>query len=66
MRKLLLLLTAATLTLSAQNGKTQLKVGDKAPDFELKGSDNKSYTLSQFKGNKNVVMAFFPMAFTGG
>ena len=42
MRKLLLLLTAATLTLSAQNGKTQLKVGDKAPDFELKGSDNKS------------------------
>ena len=66
MRKLLLLLTAAALTLSAQNGKTQLKVGDSAPDFKLPGSDGKSYTLSQFKGQKNVVVAFFPLAFTGG
>jgi peroxiredoxin Q/BCP len=43
-----------------------LKVGDAAPDFELKGSDGKTYTLSQFKGKKHVVLAFFPKAFTGG
>jgi peroxiredoxin Q/BCP len=43
-----------------------LKVGDKAPAFELKGSDGKTYTLDQFKGKKAVVIAWFPKAFTGG
>ena len=42
------------------------QVGDAAPDFELTGSDGKTYTLSQFKGEKPVVIAFFPKAFTGG
>ena len=46
--------------------KTSLKVGDKAPDFKLKGSDGKDYTLAQFKGNQAVVIAWFPKAFTGG
>jgi peroxiredoxin Q/BCP len=42
-----------------------LKVGDPAPDFTLPGSDGKPYSLSQLKG-KTVVLAWFPMAFTGG
>lgn len=43
-----------------------LKVGDKAPDFELKGSDGKTYKLSSFQGKSPVVIAWFPKAFTGG
>src|ERR1051325_11556650 len=44
----------------------QLKVGDPAPNFELKGSDGKMYRLSDFKGKKPVVLAWFPKAFTPG
>ena len=43
-----------------------LEVGDKAPDFSLQGSDVETYSLSQFAGDKPVVIAFFPKAFTGG
>jgi len=43
-----------------------LAVGDMAPDFTLPGSDGSDATLSSFKGQKNVVLAFFPKAFTGG
>jgi len=43
-----------------------LEVGDPAPDFRLQASDGKEYTLSQFKGKRPVVIAFFPKAFTGG
>jgi len=43
-----------------------LKVGDDAPNFEMKGSDGKTYKLSDFKGKKPVVIAWFPKAFTGG
>ena len=46
--------------------KTHLKVGDAAPDFNLRGTDGKNYTLSEFKGKKNVVLAFYILAFTGG
>jgi len=46
--------------------RAELKVGDKAPAFELKGSDGKTYTLDQFKGKSGVVIAWFPRAFTGG
>ncbi len=42
------------------------KVGEPAPDFKLTGSDGNTYTLSQFKGEKSVVIAFFPKAFTTG
>ena len=44
----------------------ELKVGDAAPEFSMKGSDGKTYTLSDFKGKKAVVVAWFPKAFTGG
>ena len=43
-----------------------VKEGEKAPDFKLKGSDDKEYTLKQFKGKQAVVIAWFPKAFTGG
>ncbi len=43
-----------------------LKAGDAAPDFALPGSDGKTYRLSDFKGKKAVVVAWFPKAFTGG
>ena len=43
----------------------ELKIGDAAPDFTLPGTDGKTYTLSQLRG-KNVVLAWFPKAFTGG
>lgn len=44
-----------------------LKAGDAAPDFELKGSDGKTYKLAELlKTNKAVVVAWFPRAFTGG
>ncbi len=46
--------------------KTHLKVGSPAPDFTLRGTDAKTYKLSDFRGKKNVVLAFYVLAFTGG
>jgi peroxiredoxin Q/BCP len=46
--------------------KTHLKVGDPAPDFTLHATDGKTYKLSDFKGKKNVVLAIYVLAFTGG
>jgi len=43
-----------------------LKVGDKAPDFKLMGTDGKEYTLKQFQGKSAVVVAWYPKALTGG
>ncbi|HYO83025.1 MAG TPA: redoxin domain-containing protein, partial [Bryobacteraceae bacterium] len=57
------------LGLVAQNAappKTHLKVGDPAPDFTLSSSTGKPIKLSEYRGNKTVVVAFFPAAFTGG
>jgi len=51
---------------------TNLKVGQAAPDFTLpssiSGPDGRkvSYKLSDFKGKKTVVLAFYVFAFTGG
>lgn len=42
-----------------------IAVGDEAPDFSLKGPDGEMITLSSFRGNKNVVLVFFPLAFSG-
>ena len=44
----------------------ELKVGDQAPDFSLQASDGKTYKLSDFKGKKAVVVAWFPKAMTTG
>lgn len=46
--------------------KTHLKVGDKAPDFMLVGVDGKNVQLKKLKGKTNVVLAFYPKAFSGG
>ncbi len=68
---------AAVLMMSnAANGQTpaagaqapavELKVGDQAPDFSLQGSDGKTHKLSDYKGKKAVVLAWFPKAYTSG
>jgi cytochrome oxidase Cu insertion factor (SCO1/SenC/PrrC family) len=58
---------AAAVSAQGQPGQTpaELKVGDKAPDFALQGSDGKIHKLSDSKG-KTVVLAWFPKAFTAG
>ena len=40
-------------------------VGDLAPDFELQDQDRNTVTLSSFRGEKNVIVVFYPLAFTG-
>ena len=44
---------------------TPLSVGDVAPDFTLKDQNGQDVTLSSFKGAKNVVVVFYPFAFSG-
>jgi len=68
-----LLVGAVSPTLSAakenQPAPPKLKVGDTAPDFKLKyfdGNDLKDVSLNQYRGKKNVVLAFYIFAFTGG
>lgn len=46
--------------------KTHLKVGEPAPDFTLTDTEGKEVSLHDFKGKKNVVLAFYVLAFTGG
>jgi len=73
--KYLNVIAAAVLTATAaisQNvtpTKTPLKVGDMAPDFTVAANSTSNHTavkLSDFRGKKNVILAFFPAAFTGG
>jgi peroxiredoxin len=42
-----------------------IQVGEKAPDFELKDNHGRAVKLSDFRGSKNVVLLFYPFAFTG-
>jgi len=49
-----------------QAPKTHLKVGQAAPDFTLPDTGGKPIKLSDFKNKKNVVLAFYVLAFTGG
>lgn len=63
--QLLLTATVAAVSLGGQFA-AALEVGEKAPDFSLPASDGNTYSLSQFAGDKPVVIAFFPKAFTGG
>ena len=66
---LLLLNLAGYFPASAQEdviAKTNLKVGDVAPDFSLLSDKWEQVKLSDFRGKKNVVLAFYVLAFTGG
>ncbi|MGY0497567.1 peroxiredoxin [Nocardia sp. FBN12] len=42
-----------------------LEVGTLAPDFTLKDQNNQPVTLSDYRGKKNVLLVFYPLAFTG-
>ncbi|MFF3977046.1 peroxiredoxin [Streptomyces sp. NPDC055808] len=42
-----------------------IEVGTKAPEFELKDNHGRTVKLSDFRGEKNVVLLFYPFAFTG-
>src|ERR1700679_807630 len=42
-----------------------VEVGDQAPDFELKDQHGTPVRLSSFRGAKNVVLLFYPLAFSG-
>jgi peroxiredoxin len=59
-------LVALSLGAGAAPAQTKLKVGDAAPDFTLPATNGKTVQLSSFKGQKNVVLAFYVLAFTGG
>ena len=56
-------------TRAAGTEEMKLRVGDAAPDFTLQyvdGKDLKEVRLSDYRGKKNVVLAFYIFAFTGG
>lgn len=44
---------------------TKISVGQKAPDFQLYDDEKKPFTLSEVQGAKNVLLLFYPGAFTG-
>ncbi len=49
-----------------QVAKMTLKVGDQAPDFTLLSDQWKTVKLSEYRGKKNVFLAVYVLAFTGG
>lgn len=61
--------TAPAVAQNNKEGPSMPKVGDMAPDFTLKyfdGNELKDVKLSDYRGKKNVVLAFYIFAFTGG
>lgn len=64
---ILLFSVISTLAQAAPTAPTiTLKVGEEAPDFMLPDTAGNKVKLSDFRGKKNVVLAFFVLAFTGG
>ena len=60
-------LAAAALFVLTRSGSGRALIpGDDAPDFALPGSDGKTWRLSELRGRRAVVLAWFPKAFTGG
>lgn len=41
-----------------------IKIGDSAPDFDMRNQDQLKMSLSEFRGKKNVVLVFYPADFT--
>jgi peroxiredoxin len=54
-----------TSTSSSSAAPTGPLVGETAPDFTLRDQQGKSVSLSDYKGVKNVVVVFYPFAFSG-
>ena len=68
---LLFAMTPALRSLPTQNQKPEiakvaLKIGDPAPDFTLLSDQWKPVKLSDYRGKKNVLLAIYVLAFTGG
>lgn len=63
--RLLSAVLAAGGMMAAQASAQDLRIGDRAPDFTLPGTDGKAHALAQLKGHW-VVLAWFPKAFTAG
>ena len=60
------LIAVLTLGMAGWISAAELKVGDKAPDFTLTDTNWKKVSLHDFLGKKNLVLAFYVLAFTGG
>ena len=63
---LVAMLCVACVGFAVRAGAEELKVGDKAPDFQLQASDGKTYKLSDYAGKQAIVLAWFPAAYTRG
>ena len=61
-----LLAAFCATTYSLSPALAALKVGDTAPDFTLLSDEWKTVKLSDFHGKKNVFLAVYVLAFTGG
>jgi len=59
-------LAVPALAADGEDSPSGLQAGDGTPAFSLVGSDGETYSLADFKGDKPVVIAWFPKAFTGG
>lgn len=57
---------AAPTPAPAEPAAPALAVGSEAPDFALPGTDGKVHKLSDDRGKRAVVLAWYPKAFTGG
>lgn len=74
MKKMLVLLVMAGFLLPALYAADKsesvpppkIKVGDMAPDFTLEDQNGRKVSLQDFRGKKNVALAFYIFAFTGG
>ena len=67
---MLLVVACNSMALAQQRPASEIvsnvKVGQAAPDFTLNDQNNKPVKLSDYKGKKSVVLAFYVLAFTGG
>ena len=63
---ILLMLTMAASAQQPTAPKSHLKVGDMAPEFTLMDTSRQPVRVSDFRGKKNVVLAFYVFAFTDG
>ena len=57
---------ALALLFTASVSAGGLEAGDRAPAFNLQGSDGNTYSLDQFIGKQAIVIAWYPKAFTSG